>query len=450
MKAKYFFINADGGDRQEGKCRSESRILSTGVYLSSLLLLQANYQGKISLFKKEKKFAPWECLPYIQRMPSCCPPIAYCTNIHSGETWDEIRAAVKEHLPKVREIAGWRDGYFPIGLRLSAIAAQELTLNESARREFADWMEEYRFEVYCINGFPYGSFHGGKVKENVFLPDWSSPERLRYTKQLFLILHEWARPGRDISVSTLPGSHKSFGVDDAALVQPVREMGRFLSRLHQETGRDAHLGFEPEPFGQFDNGEESIAFFHKIFAEQSDEEALRRHLGITYDTCHFALQYESPREAMNLFHQAGIRISRIQASNALALDPGDDSALEKLAAFNEPVYFHQVVVRGLPEGGNKIFADLPEALEWARGTGNRGMEWRCHFHIPLHSSPMPPLRDTSGHLVDIIRYQQEHPAWTPHWEAETYTWNVLPDELKTDIDHQIAGELLWLRTRFEE
>lgn len=380
-------------------------------------------------------------------MPDNGPAPAYCTNIHPGETWGEIRAALERHLPRVRECLDYEVEYFPIGLRLSAIAAAELTRDERERRRFADWMEEHKYEVCMVNGFPYGAFHGERVKEKVFLPDWSSMERLEYTKSLFLLLHEWARPGRDISVSTVPGSHKSFARSDDDLLGPVRELGRFLENLYRETGRDCHLGFEPEPFGQFDNVEESTAFLKKVFAGQPDEEGLRCRLGLTYDTCHFALLYEDASQALSRFAAEGIRLSRIQASNALALDPRDEQALGALARYDEPVYFHQVVVRGREGGLPKVFPDLPEALEWAGSVADKGEEWRCHFHIPIGASPAAPLRDTNDHLLDVIKYQEKQEGRSPHWEAETYTWQVLPEEMRKDMDRQIAGELNWLNAR---
>lgn len=381
-------------------------------------------------------------------MSCICPPLAYCTNIHPGESWEEILLSLQTHLPRVRGAWGIETEYFPIGLRLSALAANELAGDESARRQFADWMEENKFEVFTINGFPYGAFHGVRVKENVFLPDWSSPERLDYTKKLFSLLNEWARPGRDISVSTLPGSHKSFRRQDRDLIGPVRELGRFLEEMHGETGRDAHLGFEPEPFGQFDNADETIGFLNKVFQSQADEERLRLRLGVTFDTCHFALQYEPPAETLRRFEREGIRISKVQASNALALDPRDSGALAALAEFEEPVYFHQVVVQGISRGERRVFPDLIDALDWTKSTGETGTEWRCHFHIPIGAAPEPPLRDTNDYLREVIRYQKARPEWTPHWEAETYTWNVLPDQLRRDIDEQIAGELAWLGREF--
>jgi rRNA pseudouridine-1189 N-methylase Emg1 (Nep1/Mra1 family) len=55
---------------------------------------------------------------------------------------------------------------------------------------FRKWLDDNNSYVFTINGFPYGEFHNTCVKEKVFLPDWSSEERLEYTNVLFNILSE--------------------------------------------------------------------------------------------------------------------------------------------------------------------------------------------------------------------------------------------------------------------
>ena len=56
--------------------------------------------------------------------------------------------------------------------------------------------------VFTINGFPYGGFHNQNVKDAVHQPDWSTTDRLTYTKRLFLILSTLLPDGMDGGVST--------------------------------------------------------------------------------------------------------------------------------------------------------------------------------------------------------------------------------------------------------
>ena len=112
--------------------------------------------------------------------------LGYCTNIHPAETWPETMDALRTHVMGVRDRLIETGDHpvgkpYPIGLRLSAQAAREL-LQGDALWKFKDWLAENDSYVFTINGFPYGSFHGTRVKEKVFQPDWTSPERVSYTQ----------------------------------------------------------------------------------------------------------------------------------------------------------------------------------------------------------------------------------------------------------------------------
>ena len=90
-----------------------------------------------------------------------------------------------------------------------ATAAGELS-ERNVLVEFQRWLDKNDCYVFTINGFPFGQFHGSRVKEQVYLPDWTSPERLEYTNLLFDLLAELLPAGVEGSVSTLPGSFKEF------------------------------------------------------------------------------------------------------------------------------------------------------------------------------------------------------------------------------------------------
>jgi len=382
--------------------------------------------------------------------------LAYCTNIHRGDTWEETFAGLARYTDEVRRrVAG--DQPYGIGLRLSARAAATLTADRSLRDDFRRWMDERNAYLFTINGFPYGTFHGSRVKEQVYAPDWTTPERLSYTERLFTLLDEWAEPGRAISVSTLPGSFKEFfsgGTEEeswSAMLGQVRACADFLARLGESSGRDVHLGFEPEPLGLFENTPETVAFFERLTegATAAGRERCLRHLGVNYDTCHFALQFEDPQEALGTFRREGIRISKVHLSSALGLTPGPDS-LEELRAFQDDVYLHQVLVRK-GDAVVRRFRDLPDALAWAETAEELGEEWRVHFHVPLHADLAEPFSDTREHITGLLRHLAEEPGWCGHFEMETYTWEVLPEAIRSrDVVDQLVAEYDWCLRKFAE
>lgn len=376
--------------------------------------------------------------------------LSYCTNIHPAESWEETSRALATHVLSVRDrlrASGHlaADAPFAIGLRLSAIAASQLLENDHLPR-FKKWLAETNTYVFTINGFPYGSFHGTRVKEQVFKPDWSDPARLEYTKNLFKILSVIARPGSSASVSTLPGSFKSFGADLSLILANLHELAAFLEDLSEKSGHDFHLGLEPEPLGLFENTAETLAFFERLHAGPTPAEILARRIGVNYDACHFALEYDAARTSLDALTNAGIRISKIHLSSALAFDPRDSAALAAIRAFEEPTYFHQVLLRG-KNSGIQRFKDLPDFFSsTAAGETNPAdfEEARVHFHIPLDAEPELPLRSTRDQTREVLAWRRDHPDACTHYEIETYTWAVLPGGLQRPVDEQIAGEYRWV------
>ncbi|MBB5353773.1 sugar phosphate isomerase/epimerase [Haloferula luteola] len=366
--------------------------------------------------------------------------LAYCTNIHPAESWDETHAALVRHALKVRDLVA-PSGPFAIGLRLSARAARELLAGDQLAR-FRDWLESENAYVFTINGFPYGNFHGTRVKEKVFQPDWTDPARLEYTKELFTILSELAPLEGGGSVSTLPGSHKTFHADEALILDPLIELAGFIDALSEVSGRDLHLGLEPEPLGHFENTQETLRFFDRLLDAAPDHELVKRRIGINYDSCHFALQYEDPRSSLGAFAAEGLRISKIHLSAAVALDPRVPGAVEAIRPFDEPTYFHQVIARH-PDGQLERYVDLPDGLA-AYDSGTTAEQWRVHFHIPLDAQPAPPLRSTRQHAADTLAWCREFPGHCHHFEIETYTWGVLPAEFRREVEDQIAAEYRWV------
>ena len=78
-------------------------------------------------------------------------------------------------------------------------------------------------------------------------------------------------------------------------------------------------------------------------------------------------------------------------------------------------------------------------------------EWRIHFHLPLHAQSPPPFEDTSDHLLAVLDVLAQAPQICSHLEMETYTWEVLPEELKepSPVD-QVAAEYAWTLDRLRE
>jgi hypothetical protein len=377
--------------------------------------------------------------------------LAYCTNIHRGEDWRETFEALKHHTLAVRQRV-CPDKPYAIGLRLSHQAARELSV-PATLREFQAWLEQNQCYVFTINGFPFGRFHGARVKEQVYAPDWTSPERLAYTNLLFDLLAQLVPAGVEGSVSTLPGSFKEF-IKRPEQEQEIRDnlwrCVEHIAKLSEETGKKLHLGLEPEPLGWFETSGETIRFFDSLRAEHPDDPRLKEHLGVNYDTCHLAVEFEEPQDAIAALQREGIRISKLHLSSALKVRPTAE-VRQALAAFADDIYLHQVVVH-TAEGKRLVYRDLAPALSSAIAFANpETTEWRIHFHIPLHSPGTDWYQPTSDHVLGVLDLLQADPTLCSHLEMETYTWEVLPQELKNrSVVDQLAAEYDWTLARLAE
>jgi sugar phosphate isomerase/epimerase len=377
--------------------------------------------------------------------------LAYCTNIHRGESWADTFAALERHTLAVRDCVSPGQPY-AIGLRLGDLASRELSC-PSTLGAFRRWLDAQNAYVFTINGFPYGRFHGTRVKEQVYAPDWTSPDRLAYTNRLFDILAELLPAGVDGSVSTVPVSFKAFQRDAWQLSVARANLWRcveHIASLSSTSDRELHLGLEPEPLCVLETTEEAAAFFAAMRADRPGDDRLDQFLGINYDCCHLAIEFEEPAESIGRLRAEGVRISKLHLSNALRLQP-DPAMRAALQSFADEVYLHQVVARA-PDGTLRRFRDLAEALDDAdRRPETEDAEWRVHFHIPLHARPSAGFSTTSDHLLGVLDQLACDPGWCRHLEMETYTWEVLPPELKgRGVVEQLVAEYAWTLARLGE
>jgi sugar phosphate isomerase/epimerase len=351
--------------------------------------------------------------------------LGYCTNIHPGESWAEVRLNLETHVAAVKARVS-PDAPFPVGLRLSARAAAEL---EPDVAQLAAWLAARGMYVYTINGFPYGAFHATRVKEAVYRPDWLEDERLAYTDRLARILAALLPPGVDGTVSTVPGAFKPRAPSehdaDAMAARLARHAGT-LREIHAATGKRIALALEPEPFCTMETIEETTRFFARLSAADRDV------IGVCFDACHMAVEWEDAAGALAALDAAGIRVVKVQVSAGLEVEPDADRAA--LARFADDVYLHQVIA-----ADGRRWLDLPDAL------ADRGppATWRIHFHVPIFREQLGPFRSTQPYLRELLPVLARRPD-PPHLEVETYTWDVLPEEHRRDpVDAAIARELGW-------
>lgn len=384
-------------------------------------------------------------------------------NVHPGITLDEVEENLRAYLPSLKEKFS-TDAPFGVGLRLAGEASKEI-LEGDRLDQFRELLDSLGLYVFTMNGFPYGPFHGEAVKGNVHEPDWQDEERLGYTFRLSTILAKLLPDDVDEgSISTSPLGYKprvdlDMPANWMVFTLNVVRVVQHLVRLREETGKLIHIDIEPEPDGVLGNGAELIEFYEKWLLTQGvaqladrggndpglAREQILDHVRVCFDTCHVAVSYEEPRELLDRYDVLGIKVGKVQISSAIKValphdEVGRKRISNELAAFNEPVYLHQVIQRNR-DGSLTNYRDLPDALP--NINDEDAEEWRLHFHVPVFVEQYEAFDSTQDTILETFRLLRERDI-TNHLEIETYTWDVLPADLKGSLDQMISRELQWV------
>jgi len=383
--------------------------------------------------------------------------LCYCSNIHPGESWQDVQANLRQYIPGIRQ-ALHPTGDFGLGLRLSAAAVADLA-EPDALTEFKSFLASSNSYVFTINGFPYGPFHGTRVKEDVYLPDWKDTERLRYSNQLADVFSQFLPEGQVGSISTVPGAFKASvagPTDAAAMARHYVEHVAHLVRLERDTGKCIILAIEPEPCCFLETIDESVRYFHDhlysptAVKQLSDElglssaeaqRLLHKHLTLCLDLCHAAVEFEDFNASLDALDKAELAVGKLQISAGLLLPTVTQDSARVLEPYIDKVYLHQVIEN--KDGKINRYKDLPDALATLDNDGAQ-REWRVHFHVPIFHDDLGDFSSTQFFITEALARHKIKPI-SEHLEVETYTWDVLPADLRSiTVDEAITRELQWV------
>ena len=363
--------------------------------------------------------------------------LAYCTNVHPAEDLEGVFGQLARFAEPVRERLGV--DRLGLGLWLARDVATALRADPDALARLRAELEARALEVVTLNGFPYRGFQKPVVKHAVYRPDWTEPERLRYTVDLAWILAALLPDGAARgSISTLPLAWREPWTDDRRdrARRALDELAAALGAVADATGRPIRVGFEPEPGCLVETTADAVARLGGVDPAR---------LGVALDACHLAVAFEEPGAAVARLVAAGLPIVKLQAAVALVVpDPADPVARAALGAFAEPRFLHQT--REDAAAGLLRSDDLAAALGGPDALPARD-PWRIHFHMPLHAAPPAPLASSRPVLeATLATLFGGRRALTDHVEVETYTWPVMPGAGDDgDLVAGLAAELVWAR-----
>ncbi len=387
--------------------------------------------------------------------------LSYSTLVHPGDTWTEMWQSLTTYVPQVKARVAPRER-FGVSLRISAASAATLTNDAVERDRLKQFLADNDMYLYTVNAFPYGPFKNTLVKERVYEPDWRSDERATYTMQVADILADVAAPGIDPTIQSPPLGFKprvtSPEIVAAFTAQVLRTVAHLVA-LRQSSGVTVRLALEPEPYCFLETTDEALRYFREhLYADSaaktlaaaaglssSDaQDALRTHLGLVYDICHQAVEFEDIGASLRALADAGIPVFKLQEAAAVRVADVTQEKVDALRRFADSVYLTQTVER--KNGALRRYLNLEDAFAaWDADPGPR--EWRTHFHVPVFLDDLGDFTTTRFAIEDALRFHKENKL-SPHLEIETYTWDVLPAHLKTgDIVDYVVMEIDWVRSQ---
>ena len=386
--------------------------------------------------------------------------LTYSTLVHQTDNWEQLWKSVNTYLPAVKARVAPHEK-FGVCLRTSAPSAELLSAEPTKVADLKKFFADNDLYLYTANAFVYGVFKKQVIKEDVYEPDWATPERREYTKKVANLLAELAPEGINPSIQSAPLGFKPKVTGDdvvAAYTSNVIDVVAHLVELKKKTGKTVTLGLEPEPRCYLETTDETITYFkNHLFSgetakrlakktglnEADAAQAMRDYMGVVFDIGHQAVGYEDIPVSLQKLVDNGVQIVKLQEAASMYIPDVSQKIVDALQTFAKTIYLSQTCQK--KDGKMTWFLNLEDAFEdWYKNPGPR--EWRTHFHVPVF------LNDLGGNfgttrfaLEEALAFHKKTPLST-HLEIETYTWDVLPDHLKTgDIVEYVTRELDWVK-----
>ena len=284
------------------------------------------------------------------------------------------------------------------------------------------------------------------MKEQVYEPDWRGEERTQYTINVANVLADVCPRGIAPSIQSAPLGFKPRVTGDDVInsyTDHVLRVVAHLIALEAKTGSTLQLALEPEPFCFLETTDETIAYFRdQLYSGAAVEKlaklarvpiseanaALRRHLGIVYDICHQAVEFEDIPNLVQKLVNAGVPILKLQEAAALHIPEVTQRAVDTLKRYAKTIYLTQTLEKR--DGKMTRYLNVDDAIAaFEKDPGPR--EWRTHIHVPVFLDDLGEFRTTRFTIAEALRFHKQNPV-SRHLEVETYTWDMLPDSLKSN------------------
>jgi hypothetical protein len=260
--------------------------------------------------------------------------LTYSTLVHQTDNWEQLWKSVNTYLPAVKARVAPHEK-FGVCLRTSAPSIELLSTEPGKVADLKQFFADQDLYLYTANAFVYGVFKKQVIKEDVYEPDWATPERREYTKKVANLLAELAPEGVNPSIQTAPlGFKPKVTGDDVveAYTSNVIDVVAHLVELKKKTGKTVTLGLEPEPRCYLETTDETITYFkNRLFSgatakrlaqktglnEADAAQAMRNYMGVVFDIGHQAVGYEDIPASLQKLVDNGVQIVKLQEAASM-------------------------------------------------------------------------------------------------------------------------------------
>jgi hypothetical protein len=385
--------------------------------------------------------------------------LTYSTLVHQTDNWEQLWKSVNTYLPAVKARVA-PNQKFGVCLRTSAPSVELLSTEPSKVADLKKFFADNDLYLYTANAFVYGVFKKQIIKEDVYEPDWATPERREYTKKVATLLAELAPDGINPSIQSAPLGFKPKVTGEDVVdtyTSNVIDVVAHLVELKKKTGKTVTLGLEPEPRCYLETTDETIAYFkNHLFSDATAQrlakatglheadaaQAMRDYTGVVFDIGHQAVGYEDIPVSLQKLVDNGVQIVKLQEAASMYIPDVSQTIVDALQPFAKTIYLSQTCQK--KDGKMTWFLNLEDAFaDWYKNPGPR--EWRTHFHVPVFLNDLGAFGTTRFALEQALAFHKKTPL-SAHLEIETYTWDVLPERLKTgDIVEYVTREIDWVK-----
>ena len=158
---------------------------------------------------------------------------------------------------------------------------------------------------------------------------------------------------------------------------------------------------------------------------------------MVYDICHQAVEYEDIGASLQKLADNGIPVFKLQEAAAMRVPNVTKETVAAMRPFADTVYLTQTIEK--IDGKLNRYLNLEDAFAAFEANRRRKREWRTHVHVPVFLDKIGEHFETTRFAIeDALKFHKKNKL-SPQLEIETYTWDVLPDSMKTRLDRRLRG-----------